>query len=77
MQLLADRVKQEQLLIQALAQRSQLEQQRAEYIAVLTSIGLVADKETSHQLQSFSSKVVERELQSAATASSAGQLLEP
>jgi len=74
---LAERVKQEELqLTHARMQRSQLEKQRANYEASLTSVGLSLTSETPQQMHSLNVQVHEDELNAAGTVGSARQLLE-
>lgn len=76
-QALAERVKQDELqLTDAQMQRSQLERQRANYEALLNSVGLSLTSETPQQMQSFSIQVHEHELNAAGAVDSARQLLE-
>lgn len=76
-QALAERVKQEELqLTHAQTQRSQLEQQRANFEASLSSIGIPLTSETSQQTQILSIKVHEDEVNAAAAIGSARQSLE-
>lgn len=76
-QALAEQVKQEELrLNHAQMQRSQLERQRANYEASLTSVGLSLTRETPQQMQSLSIQVHEDELNVAGAVGSARQLLE-
>lgn len=76
-QALAERVKQKELrLTHAQMQRSQLERQRANYEASLTSVGLSLARETPQQMQSLNIQVHEDELNAAEAVGSARQLLE-
>lgn len=76
-QALAERVKQGELrLAHEQMQRSQLERQRANYEASLTSIGLSLTSETPQQMQSLNIQVHEDELNAAGAVGSARQLLE-
>lgn len=76
-QALAERVKQKELrLTHAQMQRSQLERQRANYEASLTSVGLSLARETPQQMQSLNIEVHEDELNAAEAVGSARQLLE-
>ncbi|EPZ14952.1 hypothetical protein M622_17375 [Thauera terpenica 58Eu] len=76
-QVLVERLKQEELrLTHARMQRSQLERQRANYEALLTSVGLSLSGETRQQMQSLNIQVHEDELNAAGSVDSARQLLE-
>lgn len=74
---LAERATQEEFrLTHEQMQRSQLERQRANYEASLTSVGLSLASETSQQMQSLNTQVHENELNAAGAVSSARQMLE-
>ncbi|MBD7959523.1 AAA family ATPase [Comamonas avium] len=74
---LAERVKQEEMLFtRAQMQRSQLEKQRANYQASLSSAGLSLTSETPQQVQSLNIEIHEDELNAAGAVGSAKQLLE-
>lgn len=74
---LAERVKQEEMLFtRAQMQRSQLEKQRANYEASLSSAGLSLTSETPQQVQSLNIEIHEDELNAAGAVGSAKQLLE-
>jgi len=76
-QALADKVKQDELrLTQAQVQRSQLERQRANYDASLSSVGILPTSEASQQMQRLNLQVHEDELNAAEVVGSARQLLE-
>ncbi|MDP9962851.1 exonuclease SbcC [Variovorax paradoxus] len=76
-QALADRIKQEELrLTQTQTQRSHLERQRANYEALLSSVGLSLTNETPQQMQTLTIRIHEEELDAAAAAGSARRLLE-
>jgi exonuclease SbcC len=76
-QALADRLKQEELRLNEIQmQRSQLEQQRANYEASLNAVGLSLTNETSQQLQNLNIKAHEDELKAAAAVDSARHSLE-
>lgn len=76
-QALVEQLKQkEPRLTRAQAQRSQLEKQRANYEASLTSVGLSLTSETPQQMQSLNIQVHEDELNAAGAVGSARQLLE-
>lgn len=76
-QSLAERVKQEELrLTHSQTQRSQLERQRAQYVASLGSVGLSLTSETPQQMQSLDIQVHEDELNAAEAVGSARKLLE-
>lgn len=71
-----ERVAQHELrLAQLLKQQAQLSQQRSDYEASLTTIGLSLTRETPQQLESLNSQVHERELSVAATVGTERQSL--
>lgn len=74
---LAERLRQEELLFaHTQVQRSQLERQRANYEALLSSVGLSLTSETPSNLQSLNVQVHEDEVNAAGELGSARQLLE-
>lgn len=76
-QALSERVKQEELrLTHAQMQQSQLQIQRANYEALLNSVGLSLSNQTPQQMQSLSRQVHEDELHAAEAVGSVRQLLE-
>lgn len=76
-QALATRIEQEELqLTQTQVQRAKLEQQCANYEALLGSIGLSLTSETPQQIQTLNTQIHVDELKAAGKVSSARQLLE-